>query len=261
MAEPSAASDPVLITFPPSLDSELARFLLEHYGIKHQERRHTLVFSSLVTLWHGATLIFPLVYSNSFKLIGPRQMADYFDTQCAAELRLWPMAENQRTQVQSDWSLFNSSLALATASFAYYYLLPHRDLMIQPLSLGTPDFERGTVECAYLIFAWLLRTLLRLSPNKVQDSLNQIRTIFASVDSRLASGSKFLVGNRLTLSDLAFAVAAAPVVLPTGYGGPMPSLPQMPSEVQTVVSEMRAHTAGAFALRIYQEYRGVVGNK
>jgi glutathione S-transferase len=57
------------------------------------------------------------------------------------------------------------------------------------------------------------------------------------------------------LSDLAFAVAAAPVVLPSGYGGPMPSFSQMPSEVQTVVSEMRAHPAGTFALRIYQEYR------
>jgi hypothetical protein len=31
-----------LITFPPSLDSELARFLLKHYGIEHQEQPHAL---------------------------------------------------------------------------------------------------------------------------------------------------------------------------------------------------------------------------
>jgi hypothetical protein len=46
-------TDPILITLPPSLDSELGRFLLEHYGIQDQERPHTLIFSSFVTLWHG----------------------------------------------------------------------------------------------------------------------------------------------------------------------------------------------------------------
>jgi glutathione S-transferase len=255
MMKPGTKNDLVLITFPPSLDSELARFLLQHYGVQHQERRHTLIFSSLVTLWHGGTVVFPLVYGDSVKLVGPRAMADFFDTKCAPYLRLWPQAVNQKSQAESDWTMFNNSLAFATASFAYYYLLPHRDLMIQPLSLGTPDLEQRIVKRAYPIFAWLLRTLLRLNPKKVRDSLDQIRNIFAQVDSRLARGARFLVGDRLTLSDLAFAVAAAPVVLPSGYGGPMPAFSQMPSEVQTVVSEMRAHPAGTFALHIYQEYR------
>jgi hypothetical protein len=32
--------NPFLNTFPPSLDSELARFLLKHYGIEVQEEPH-----------------------------------------------------------------------------------------------------------------------------------------------------------------------------------------------------------------------------
>ena len=95
--------------------------------------------------------------------MGARVIADYFDTQCAVDLRLWPQAENQRNQALNDWTLFNNSLAFATASFAYYYLLPHRDLMIQPLSLGAPGFERRAVERMYPVFAWLLRTLLRMN--------------------------------------------------------------------------------------------------
>lgn len=67
----------VLITFPPSLDSELARFLLKHYGIEQQERPHALIFCFFVTLWHARTIIFPVLWSNSFKLIGPRPMAEY----------------------------------------------------------------------------------------------------------------------------------------------------------------------------------------
>jgi glutathione S-transferase len=63
------------------------------------------------------------------------------------------------------------------------------------------------------------------------------------------------VGDALTLSDLAFAVAAAPVVLPPAYGGPMPPFAEMPAEIQAAVNEMRAHPAGALALRIYEEQR------
>jgi glutathione S-transferase len=133
--------------------------------------------------------------------------------------------------------------------------------MIRPLSEGVPPFERRAVESAYPVFAGLLRLLLQLSLDKAQQAAAQIRDIFDSVDARLADGRRFLVGDRLTLSDLAFSVAAAPVVLPASYGGPIPSFDQMPPEVRALVTEMRGHPAGAFALRIYQEQRRLFGGK
>lgn len=261
MVQPSGVSRPVLITFPPSLDSELGRFLVDHYGIEHEEQRHTLIFSFFATLSHGFTFIFPLLYSDAFKLEGPRPMADHFDTKCAAELRLLPQDDGQKRQLESDWTLFNDTLAFATAKFAYYHLLPHREIMIEPLSAGTPSYEQTAVKSAYWLFSGLLKLLLRLSAQTAQDSLDQVRKIFDAVDARLAAGQKYLGGDRLTLSDLAFAVAAAPVVLPPAYGGPMPSYDQMPAPVQAAVTEMRARPAGAFALRIYQEERNRVGGK
>jgi glutathione S-transferase len=261
MAQSVAVPDPVLITFPPSLDSELSRFLVDHYGIKHQEQRHTFGYVFLVTLRHGSTVIFPLLYNDSFKLTGPRAIAEYFDSRCAPELSLFPEDRAQLQQVDRDWAQFNDTLAFATARFAYYNLLPHRDIMIRPLSEDTPDNEQKAVASAYPVFSWLLTTLLRLSAKSGQASLDQIRTVFAGVDARLGSGAKFLVGDRLSLSDLAFSVAAAPVVLPPSYGGPMPSLNEMPSEIQAVVNEMRSRASGAFALRIYEEQRGMFGRQ
>jgi glutathione S-transferase len=261
MMESQSTRDPILITFPPSLDSELARFLLEHYGIRYQERPHTMIFSSFVTLWHGWTPIFPLLYGDSLRLVGPRAISEYCDARCAPDLKLWPEDEAQKRQVERDWTDFNQTLALATARFAYYHLLPLRDLMIRPLSQGAPDFERKTVEFAYPVFAGLLRTLLWLTAKQAQESLEQVRTTFKAVEDRLATGKRFLVGDRLTLSDIAFADAAAPVVLPRAYGGPIPSFVEMPAAVQEVVNEMRARPAGAFALRIYDEQRHRDGAK
>jgi glutathione S-transferase len=250
---------PVLVTFPPSLDSEAGRFLVEHYGIESRERRHALIFSSFVTLWHGFTPVFPLLYGDSFKLAGPRAIVEHFDPQSPADLKLLPADPSDLQAVEADWPVFNKSLAFATASFAYYYLLPHRDRMIRPLSEGTPAFERKAVERAYAVFAGVLRVLLRLSATKAQEAAAQIKTIFGAVDARLVDGRKFLVGEQLTLSDIAFAVAAAPVLLPPGYGGPIPPFEEMPAEVQALVAEMRGHAAGAFALRIYREQRYRLG--
>src|ERR1700730_10947964 len=104
-----------LNTFPPSLDSELARFLLKYYGIEFQEEPHALIFSFFVTLWHSGTVVFPLLYGNSFKLVGPRAMADYFDPQSSANLHLFPQDASEKQQVECDWILFNQTLAFATA--------------------------------------------------------------------------------------------------------------------------------------------------
>jgi glutathione S-transferase len=249
----------VLITFPPSLDSEMGRFLTQHYGVRHREQRHTLIFSSFATLWHGFTVIFPLLYGKGLRLAGPRAIADYYDARCAPDLRLFPESPADRQQVEADWPLFNQNLAIATAVVAYYYLLPHRELMIDPLSSGTPDFEQAAVKAAYPVFAGLLRVLLQLNAQHVAKSLDIVRTTFSTVETRIAGGRSYLVGDRLTLSDLAFAVAAAPVVLPPNYGGSIPSFEHMPSEIQAIVKGMRARPAGVFALQIYQQQRDRFG--
>jgi len=253
--EPDRDDKRALITFPPSLDCELARFLLQHYGIEYEEQPHAFIFCFFATLWHGGTVIFPLFYGESQKLIGPQSVTDYFDQHCAPKNRLWPESADEKAQVKSDWTLFNQTLAFATAVFAYYHLLPHRQLMIQPLSRGIPPFERECVERAYPIFAGALRVLLRLTAERARQGLDQVRIIFDQVAARLADGRKFLVGNRPTLSDFAFAVAAAPLVLPPTYGGPIPSFDEMPPPIQAAVHELRSHAAGQFALEIYKNLR------
>jgi Dyp-type peroxidase family len=255
LTKSSGGRIPVLITFPPSLDSELGRFLAEHYGIAHEEQPHALIFSSIVTFYRGWTVRFPLLYADPFCLVGPRGIFDYFDQRSKSELRLCPQDPLQKQQMEADWDTFNNTLAFAAARFAYYHLLPHRDMMIRPLSQGTPNFEQKAVKFAYPVFSGLLRLLLWLTADHAEESLKQARAVFKEVDDRLAKGAKYLVGDRLTLSDLAFAVAAAPLVLPPTYGGAIPSYDQMPVAVKAAVNEFRPRPAGVFALRVYEEYR------
>jgi glutathione S-transferase len=94
--------------------------------------------------------------------------------------------------------------------------------------LETPSFEAKKVQIAYPVYAGLLRLLVGLTAEKAQESLDQVRKVFDTVDARLSARKDYLVGDRFTLSDITFAVAAATVVLPNNYGGPLPSFDQMP---------------------------------
>ena len=243
-----------LFTFPPSLDSELARFLLTHYEVPFVEERHTLLFSPFVTLQRARTVLFPLVIHDTDQLDRAREVVDAFDPRVPRERRLLREG-TEGEQVERDWPLFNQKLGFASAIFGYYHLLKHREIMIRPLSEGTPAYERRTVELAYPLYANTLRVLLRLTKDRARESLDTARSIADSVDRRLADRRSYLVGDRFSLSDMAFAVALAPLVLPETYGGPLPTLSEMPDAVRSAIEEMRQRPSGKFALRIYANHR------
>jgi glutathione S-transferase len=243
-----------LFTFPPSLDSELARFLLTHYGVEHRERPHVIIFSSFVSLWHGFTLRFPLVTGRALRLIRVRDVVDHFEPLCPADRRLLP-DPGARQAADEDWQLFNGTLAFATATFGYYHLLRHRHIMIGPLSRGAPRWEVRAVRLAYPIFAGLLRLMLRLSAGRAATALETVRGLMNKVAARLADGRAYLGRDHLSLSDVAFAVALAPLLLPEHYGGALPGLAEMPEPVAQVIREVREHPAGRHALRIYRDHR------
>lgn len=241
-----------LITFPPSLDSEFSRFLLAHYDIPHTEQRHTLIFSTFATLRHGRTPRFPLLYNGSLRADTIPEMIEYFEPRCPPQRRLLP----DGSKVDSDdWRLFHSTLGSATTVFAYYHLVPLREVMVGPLSEGTPPVEVAAVHRAYPVFATLLRTLLWLTSSREVAKLATIRTVMGQVDERLADGRRYLLGDHFTLADMAFAVAAAPVVWPAEYGGALPPLEATPPALRSVISEMRQRPSGAYALRIYRDHR------
>ena len=126
---------------------------------------------------------------------------------------------------------------------------------VEPLTQGTPDWEVAAVDRYYPFFEGLLRLLLRPSDKRAADALSAIRGVLDRVDARLADGRRYLNGDRFSLSDMAFAVAAAPIAWPENYGGAVPPLHVTPPELQSVIAETRARPSGAFALRIYADHR------
>jgi glutathione S-transferase len=156
--------------------------------------------------------------------------------------------------MDADWNRYNGGLGTATAVLGYYHLLPERALMSEPLSRGVPKAEAYVIASTYSAFTKQFKVLLRLNAAHARDALEETRVMFEEIDLRLADDPPYLVGDRLSLSDIALATAAGPVLLPKGYSSPMPALVHMPQSLQRIIRELRQHKTAMFVERIYREH-------
>jgi glutathione S-transferase len=241
-----------MLTFGPMIDSELSRFLLWNYRIPYRERRHIFGWASVLTFLHRGYGQIPVIYGDGLSLTGPRALVDHFEPLCPADRILIPPEEPLRTNVEADWDTFNGELATYTSRVAYFNLLPHPDILIEPFIRGIPAREARLTPTLYPALRRLFGLLLRLKPEVVADSLEQAERIVDAVDARVADGRRYLWGDRLTLSDVTLATALGPFLLPPGYTAPIPDLPQMPPEMHKIITSYRQRPSGELVKRIYQ---------
>jgi glutathione S-transferase len=250
----SAGGAPLsMLTFSPMIDSELCRLILTRYERPFQEEWHLFGWVSVLTLFRAGTVQIPVVFGEGAPLVGPRGLVDRLDKNCRPERSLMPVDTTLRAQVEQDWN-DGDALSYATRTLAYYYLLPHREIMIEPFTRGVPPPEAWFVENAYPVFAGLFQVLLWLTAAHARDALKQLRIILDQVDSKIG-GRRFLVGSQLTVADLSLAAALAPLLLPEGYRGPIPSFDKMPADLRNIITEVRQHETARFAERIYRDYQ------
>jgi glutathione S-transferase len=79
--------------------------------------------------------------------------------------------------------------------------------------------------------------------------------VFDAVDARLADGRRYLCGDQFTAADLTFSALSAAVLMPPGYGVPLPQPHEIPAQAAAVVTELRERPAGAHALAMFREER------
>ena len=251
---PSTAAAPAtLLTFPPMIDGELTRFVLDQHGIAYAERPHIAIVANLIALARARTIKLPVISGTVPAIAGARPIIDWAETQVDASRRLVPAGPAQAATVETLWHRANDDLAAATAAFAYWHLLPLRGIMIMPLSRGAPGWEVAATKLAYPVFTAFIGKVLGLSEAKATTSLGVIRTVFAECDALLADQRTYLTGDRLTLADIAMATAAAPVLLPDGYGAPIPRLAEMPAVLRDLVAELRATRMAGFVQAVYRQ--------
>jgi glutathione S-transferase len=241
-----------LITIPISHYCEKARWALDRAGLAYREERHAQVFHYLPAKLAGGGLTVPVLVIE-----GQRALADSTDILAWVDARepgsLLPRDARERAEVERLEERFDEDLGPATRRLVYFHVLEHPELLHYNAN-GTPRAERMAISLGFSLARRFLTQRLRITPERIGADLTGIRAVFDDVAARL-NGARYLVGDRFTAADLTFASMAAPVLLPAEYGTPLPGAADTPRALWSLVEELRAHPAGAFALRLFREER------
>ena len=137
----------------------------------------------------------------------------------------------------------------------YDRLRGHRDIAVAYGCTGVPAWQRRVFPYVYPAAMKMIDRYLGITPAAADRAEAEVRTTFDEVAARLSDGRPYLCGDEFTAADLTFASLAAAVLMPPGYGVPLPQPEELPEGMATVVRELREHPAGAHALQMFSTHR------
>jgi glutathione S-transferase len=184
-----------------------------------------------------------------------KDIIDWVDARTAPERRLVPEDPELAEEARALAKHYDKVFGPETRRWVYFQLRGRRDIANAYLTTGVPDWERRTFSATYAPIQFVVNKVLDITPETAAESDRRMREVFDEVGERLADGRRYLVGDRFTTADLTFAALSAPLIAPPEYGVPLPSLEEMPAPMAATVRELRAHPAGAHALRMFREER------
>ncbi len=259
-SDASAETPPArLVTIGISHFCEKARWALEWTGTPFVEEAHAPALHIVPTRRAGGRS------APTLKLEG-QTLCDSTDILVALDARarergrpsLYPDDAALRREAEALEDTFDEELGPATRRLVYHLILPHRTIALALLGALAPRGERFALAAGFPAIRALMRKGMRIDDKGAARARETIVRVLAAVGERLKDGRAYLVGDRFGAADLTFAALAAPVLLPPGYGAPVPGMEELPPELRELVTRMRETRAGAFALETYRRHRACV---
>jgi glutathione S-transferase len=153
---------------------------------------------------------------------------------------------------------FHDDLGPHTRRVAYATLFAQPELMRQIAHRNVDSLQAKMFMAAYPLVKRGLTRFLAIDEGHVLSSIDQTWRAFEAVSARLRGGRPFLLGDRFSAADLAFASLASPAVLPPQYSAWLPALEAFPEAVRARTLALRDTPAGAFVMRLFREERARV---
>jgi glutathione S-transferase len=245
-----------LITIPFSHFCEKARWSLEAAGVQFREEGHCPVIHRRAVRKTGGRGSVPVLVVDGREPIDDSPLIVQFaDAHAAPDRKLLPAAARARDEALELERQLDVDFAPHVRRFIYFHVLPRRDLALQLFRIDVPPRELALARVAFPLIRLIMKRFMRVHPAGMLRSQNAMRRMFDTIGERLRDGRPYLLGDRFSAVDIAFAAFAAPLLQPAEH----PKV-RVPAESLTgpLVDEINAtqkHPAGLFALRLYREHR------
>ncbi len=241
-----------LITIPVSHYCEKARWALDRARLPYREEPHLQLFHYLATFAAGGGPRVPVLVHDEGVVEESTEIMRWVDAHSAAP-PLFP--SDKKGEVETLVRDFDERLGTAARLWAYWELLPHRDLLVEHATAGAPGWERYLMPKLWPLAVRYIGWRLVMNAETAAEARDECLRVLDEVGRRLRDGRRYLTGDRFTAADVGFAALSAPFICPARYGGPLPPFEKLPGRYRLEVGAMREHPAGRFALRLYDEER------
>ena len=243
-----------LLTIPFSHYCEKARWAADRAGVAYREEGYLPVQHFLPVRRAGGRTVPVLldqgqVYSDSTDILR------HLDQALPPETKLYPAGEVRVGELEE---YFDEKLGPATRLWAYSYLLSDLGRMARLTGGKLGPAQRLLMRPVMVVARPLIRKRYRVTDGARARATVAIEEVFARVDRELSEGAgDYLASGRFTAADLTFASLAGPILAPPEH--PLLGSPggATEGEMGAEIERMRATRAGAHALRMYREHRGV----
>jgi glutathione S-transferase len=237
------------------LDREKARWALDRAGVRYRERAHLQLIHWLAVRRAGGGTTVPVLVCGDRVLADSADIVDEADGVAPPGQRLYPDDPGAAAQVRALQRDFDTNLGPHGRRWMYHQMRGRCDLAIAYGCTGVPTWERRTLALTYPAVIRVIDRSLDITAATAAQSEAQVRLVFDTVAKRLSDDRPYLCGDRFTAADLTFAALAASVLMPPGYGVPLPQPEELPAAMAAAVREFREHPAGAHALAMFRDER------
>lgn len=244
-----------LITLPPHPECETARWLLDHYRVPYREERHTPFFLFGALRKAAGTSEYPLFQRADLTLTTWEPIFNHFEAQAEHEDRLTTDDPVESETLRAQIDRCHRVLAEETLRWAFWYLLPKRDLTNAAFAFGAPWYERLMVNTLYFSVRIVMQRGLHTGGEIAKEAGEKLRATYDDLDDLLADGRPYLNGERFSLLDLLVCANAGLTVMPAEYGAPLPALQALPEALCSQVEAFRERPTGRYLLRLFAERR------
>jgi len=251
-----STSERVLVTIPISHYCEKARWALERAGLDYTEKRHIqLVHWAAVKRAGGGRTVPVLRTADGAVFAESAAIVRYADEHTPPAQRLHPADAGERAEVVALERRFDTVLGPEGRRWLYDQVFSDARRYAPWNLTGVPTWERRMFPFVLAPAKRVIRRYLDVTDESVRAAVVRVDAEFDAVGELLSDGRRYLVGDRFSAADLAFAALAAPLIAPPVYGTPLPQPEDMHEEMRVAVLRWRAHPAGTFALRMFAEER------
>ncbi len=222
----------------------------------YREERHVQGIHQVLARRAGGGMTVPVLVTPDGAIGDSADILAWIDERTPPEHRLFPAEPAACDEVERVCRRFDEGLGPRGRRLMYVHMLAQRKLALRFNNEGVPSWEDRAIRYGWPFARGYVKRVLGIRPGiEVEDEAAVWRELDFVADL-LSDGRPYLCGERFGVADLTFAALSAPVVVPPGYGVPLPQPDVLAPGMAALVGRARAHPAGRHALTLYAEHRG-----